>query len=100
MTQPAGARGVSRTFRLDSHLTVAAERFWSAQSLATVNAELHPWYRMTAPRAWLQRPIHEWGSHKKLLESWIRWRGLVPVDRHVFGAIDFPAPRTFVETCG
>ena len=88
---------MSRTFQLSSQLPVPADRFWNSQSLATVNAELHPLYRMTAPQEWLQVPIREWAQHKNLLKSWILFRGLIPVDRHCFGTIAFPEPRKFVE---
>ena len=87
-----------RTFHLSSQLAIPADQFWNSQTLATVNAELHPLYRMTASRDWLQIPIGEWGHHKDLLKSWILFRGLIPVDRHCFGTIDFPEPRKFVET--
>jgi len=86
------------TFHVSSALPVPADRFWRSQSLATVNAELHPMYRMSAPRVWRTRPIHEWGRHERLFRSWILLRGLVPVDRHHFGTIEFPAGTTFVET--
>ena len=88
---------MSRTFQLSSQLSVPADRFWNSQSLATVNAELHPLYRMTAPQEWLQVPIHEWAQHKNLLKSWILFGGLIPVDRHCFRMIEFPEPRKFVE---
>jgi hypothetical protein len=87
-----------RTFELGSRLSIQADRFWQSQSLATVNAELHPTYRMSAPPELLDRPIAEWPAKPDGLKSWILYRGLIPVDRHLFGTIAFPAPTTFVET--
>ena len=85
-------------FSIHSELPISAEHFWANQSLATVNEELHPLYRMTAPPEILRAPISEWAKHRNALKSWILFRGLIPVDRHLFGVIEFTAPTAFVET--
>jgi hypothetical protein len=87
-----------RTFTIRSELPVSAEHFWATQSLAAVNDELRPLYRMTAPPEVLRAPIGEWAKHSKVLKSWILFRGLIPVDRHLFGVVEFTAPTAFVET--
>lgn len=87
-----------RTFTIRSELPVSAENFWATQSLAAVNEELRPLYRMTAPPAVLRAPISEWAKHSHALKSWILFRGVIPVDRHLFGVIEFTAPTAFVET--
>lgn len=87
-----------RVFHLSSELSVPADRFWNSLSLATVNAELHPTYRMSAPPEVLTMPIRELGTRHAGLSSWILFRGFIPVDRHRFGTIEFPAPTAFVET--
>lgn len=87
-----------RTFTIRSELPVSAEHFWATQSLAAVNEELHPLYRMTAPPEVLRAPIREWAKHSNALKSWILFRGFLPVDRHLFGVIEFSAPTAFVET--
>jgi ligand-binding SRPBCC domain-containing protein len=86
-----------RTFTIRSELPVSAEHFWSTQSLAAVNEELHPQYRMTAPPEVLRAPISEWANQSNVLKSWILLRGCIPVDRHKFGTIEFTAPTAFVE---
>ena len=87
-----------RTFTIRSELPVSAEHFWSNQSLAAVNEELHPWYRMTAPPEILRAPISEWAKQSNVLSSWILLRGFIPVDRHKFGTIDFTTSTSFVES--
>jgi ligand-binding SRPBCC domain-containing protein len=87
-----------RTFHFHSELPVSAELFWKSQSLATVNAELRPMYRMSAPSKWLALPFHEWKTQQYQLKSWVLFCGLIPVDRHHFGTMEFPEPTTFVET--
>lgn len=87
-----------RTFTIRSELPVSAEHFWSTQSLASVNEELRPQYRMTAPPEILRAPISEWAKHSNVLQSWILLRGVIPVDRHKFGTVKFTAPTAFVES--
>jgi hypothetical protein len=87
-----------RTFTLRSKLAVSAEYFWATQSLASVNEELHPLYRMTAPRRVLRAPIGEWPKYSNRLKSWLLFRGLIPIDRHSFGVIRFTGPTAFIET--
>ena len=89
---------MSLTFTISSEIPVAAEQFWQAQTLATVNAELQPLYRMTAPPEALRAPISEWARHGNAVDSWILFGGVFPVDRHRFGTVRFTAPTTFVET--
>ncbi|MFT4099770.1 MAG: hypothetical protein QM674_01820 [Burkholderiaceae bacterium] len=84
------------TFR--SELAVSPERFWQSLSLAAVNEELLPLYRMTASPEILRAPISEWAKREGALKSWILFLGIIPVDRHFFGRIEFTAPTAFVET--
>ncbi len=86
------------TFTVRSELPVSAQRFWSAQSLAAVNEELRPIYRMTAPPEALRAPIDEWPTHVNSLSSWILLFGVIPVDRHHFGTIEFTESTAFAET--
>ena len=86
------------TFSISSSLKVSVDQFWESQSLATVNAELFPLYRMSAPRDWLHLPIQQWSDASDQLKSWIYFLGIIPVDRHSFGTIKFTGPTTFLET--
>lgn len=72
------------SFTVSSALAISAHRFWTDSTLADVNAELAPWVRMTAPKAWRRKPLRLWPCGKPLFRSWILLFGLVPVDIHQF----------------
>jgi len=86
-----------RTLAFSSTLAVPAGEFWRAQSLATVNAELRPLARMTARKELLHEPLTRWTPELRGLTSWVLLLGLLPVDRHRFDSVEFPAPTAFVE---
>ncbi len=52
-----------------------------------VNHELMPLVRMTAPRAWRQKPLPEWPAESYLFTSVILVFGVIPVDLHRFGLL-------------
>ncbi len=64
----------------------------------TVNYELGPWIRMSAPDAWRRLKLEDWSGIHSLFESWILLFGVVPIDRHAFGTLDLGPERKFVET--
>lgn len=57
-------------------------------SLNGVNYELMPLVKMTAPRAWRQRPVPEWPASDYLFSSVILLFGIIPVDLHRFGLLN------------
>jgi hypothetical protein len=73
-----------RSFEIQSDLAIAPAEFWSNVSLESVNWELAPFVRMTAPREWQDRPIPDWEVGRELFSSWILLFGMLPVDRHAF----------------
>jgi ligand-binding SRPBCC domain-containing protein len=72
------------SFELQSELAIGAAEFWSNASLESVNWELAPLVKMTAPREWQVRRISEWEVGRELFRSWILLFGVLPVDRHAF----------------
>ncbi|MGB1581680.1 MAG: hypothetical protein ACPHER_09265 [Nevskiales bacterium] len=66
-------------------------------SLATVNSELRPLARMTAPTEWQQRPIMQWPAQQRLFKSWILLLGILPIDRHHFYFEWFDPEQGFCE---
>jgi len=67
-----------------SELGVNARELLSSLRIRTVNAELGPWIRMTAPLQWAQLPIVQWPARTQLFKSWILLLGILPIDRHAF----------------
>lgn len=90
-----------RHLTVSSRLGVAPERFWDNQSIATVNAELGPWIRMSAPAAWRDLRLKDWGPSGdrkgRLFRSWVLLLGIFPLDRHAFGTLDLGDGLRFVE---
>lgn len=82
---------------VSSTLGVGAQAYWDGQSMATLNRELGPWIRMSAPAQWRQTRLTAWGGKSPLFKSWILFLGLLPLDRHTFGAFDFGPRMRFVE---
>jgi hypothetical protein len=72
------------SFEVSSTLSVPAADFWAAATLGTVNSELAPWVRMTAPPEWMSCPLHQWRTGARLFKSWILLLGFLPVDLHFF----------------
>jgi hypothetical protein len=73
-----------RAFEIKSDLAIKASEFWSQCSLESVNWELAPFIRMTAPTDWQSQPIEGWPVGVELFKSWILLFGVLPVDRHAF----------------
>jgi len=73
-----------RSFEIKSNLAIEASEFWPNCSLKSVNWELAPLIRMTAPADWQSRPIEGWPVGVELFKSWILLFGVLPVDRHSF----------------
>ena len=72
------------SFEIKSDLAIEPSEFWSTASLKSVNWELAPIARMTAPNEWAERGIESWEVGVDLFKSWILLCGLLPVDRHSF----------------
>jgi hypothetical protein len=73
-----------RSFEIQSDLAIPASEFLSQCCMQSVNWELAPIVRMTAPRPWQDSPIANWEVGSELFKSWILLFGLLPVDRHAF----------------
>jgi hypothetical protein len=75
---------VMGAFEIQSDLAVEPGEFWSQCSLESVNWELAPIAKMTAPPAWANREISDWPVGAELFSSWILLFGVLPIDRHAF----------------
>ena len=71
-------------FSIESIVPVSPDVFWSRMSISSVNAELAPLIRMTAPRQWREAHIETWPIDRKLFTSVILLFGILPVDVHSF----------------
>ncbi len=69
---------------MHSELAVTPREFWASMSMKTMNWELRPLVRMTAPVAWQDCGIDQWETERVLFKSWILLFGILPVDRHAF----------------
>lgn len=87
-----------RPIVLSSHLGIRPDAFWASQSMDSVNAELGPWIRMTVPVDWRGKALADWTAGAPLFKSWVLLLGVLPLDRHAFGALDLARPLSFVET--
>ena len=85
-------------FMISSRLPLSPDDFWHRQSLDSVNAELGPWLRMTAPAHWHGVRLQDWDGQGPLFSSWVLLLGLLPIDRHRFGRFAFEPGSGFVET--
>lgn len=83
---------------ISSRLPLSPDDFWQRQSLDSVNAELCPWLRMTAPARWRGMRLQDWDGQGPLFSSWVLLLGLLPIDRHAFGRFVFEPGSGFVET--
>jgi len=83
---------------VSTELNVSPREFWAEQSLAAVNFELAPWFRMSAPKEWGGFLLKDWQGHGPPFKSWVLLFGFVPIDRHAFGTLEFSQDRGFVET--
>ncbi len=84
-------------FSIQSDLAVAPAAFWAATSMSSVNWELAPIVRMSAPREWQDCAIERWETGSKLFDSWILLFGFVPVDLHSFRLQEIFADSGFQE---
>ena len=73
-----------RVLEVQSDLAIEPDAFLSQCCLRTVNWELAPIVKMTAPRHWQRSRIVDWEVGGELFKSWILLFGLLPVDRHAF----------------
>jgi hypothetical protein len=71
-------------FTIQSNLNVDPNTFWAATSMQSVNWELAPIVRMTAPPEWTNCPLEQWEAGRDLFKSWVLLFGIIPVDRHSF----------------
>lgn len=71
-------------FQVQSTLRVPAEVLVDGLTMESVNRELAPLVRMTAPPEWRRCPIDRWEEGRLLFRSTILLLGLLPVDRHAF----------------
>src|SRR6202789_2657267 len=70
-SQHSAPRLARRSFEIRSDLAIEAHEFWSKASLTSVNWELAPIVRMTAPPAWQSRPLATWEIGTEFFKSWI-----------------------------
>lgn len=87
-----------RQFTMRCNLTVRPEDLWGELSIDTVNYELFPWIRMSAPRVWRNVKLMDWNNNGPLFSSWVLLLGVLPIDRHAFGSLDLSQSLRFVET--
>jgi hypothetical protein len=73
-----------RALEIQSDLAVGPDEFLSQCCLQTVNWELAPIVKMTAPSRWQNSRIADWEVGGPLFKSWILLFGVLPVDRHSF----------------
>lgn len=85
------------TFTFSSAIALSPEAFWSSMTMASVNAELSPWVRMSCPRDWRQRPMARWATDRALFRSVIFLFGMLPVDVHSFRLERVHPGRGFLE---
>lgn len=73
------------SFEITSELKGSLNEVWSSvTTLEGVNYELMPWARMSAPKAWLRKPLFEWPMNQFLFTSVIYLFGFIPSDFHKF----------------
>lgn len=70
---------------------------WASTSMNSVNWELSPFVRMTAPREWRDYPPERWETGRLLFRSWVLLLGVLPVDRHSFRLKHIHAGEGFQE---
>lgn len=85
------------TFTIETELAVTPEDFWRRMSLASVNAELAPLVRMTAPEEWREVAIEQWPTGRTLFNSVILLFGFLPIDVHRFRLEQVYPQRGFLE---
>ncbi len=69
--------------RFESQLQVDAETMWRhATDMASINRELMPLLRMTAPAEFAGRSISDAPLNQTLFHSWLMLGGVIPFDRH------------------
>jgi len=73
-----------REFTIQSDLAIEPDAFWTATSMDSVNWELGPIVKMTAPNPWKHSPMSQWEVDRDLFASWILLFGCIPIDRHAF----------------
>lgn len=84
-------------FTTRSILKVSPEQFWSSMSMESVNWELAPWVRMSAPTQWRACAIDQWRTGELLFKSWILLFGVLPSDLHSVRLLHIDAAGGFVE---
>ncbi|MFZ6644900.1 hypothetical protein ACO0LO_04245 [Undibacterium sp. TJN25] len=73
-----------REFTVQSDLAIDAAAFCANMSMQTVNWELSPIVRMSAPEPWRDCTLDQWQAGRLLFKSWIFLFGFIPVDLHAF----------------
>jgi ligand-binding SRPBCC domain-containing protein len=69
------------SFKVSSRLAATPAAVWAfVSTFDGVNAELAPWFRMTAPGKWRTIDPEHVPLRKPLFRSWILLGGLLPVD--------------------
>jgi hypothetical protein len=86
-----------REFTIQSDLAIEPSKFWAKTSMDSVNWELAPIVRMTAPNEWKNCPIDRWEVGRELFKSWILLFGFIPIDRHSFRLEEICAESGFRE---
>ncbi|OOG39884.1 hypothetical protein [Polaromonas sp. A23] len=84
-------------FTIDSTLNVSPSTLWASTFMNSVNWELWPLVRMTAPLAWRDYPPERWESGRLLFRSWVLLLGVLPVDLHSFRLKHIDAGEGFQE---
>lgn len=84
MDQKCGKDMSSGQFKITSRLAIPADVLLESLNLNSVNAELAPWVRMTAPPDYRDKPISSWPVKTSLFSSWVFLFGFLPIDRHHF----------------
>ncbi|WP_394780219.1 hypothetical protein [Undibacterium sp.] len=87
-----------REFTVTSDLAIDAAAFCAAMSMQTVNWELSPIVRMSAPPQWADCALDQWQTGRVLFKSWIFLFGFIPVDLHAFRLEEITADVGFQES--
>ena len=86
------------TFSAQSELAIDPDLVLANLTIQSVNSELWPLVRMTAPSTWDNIPLANWPVRARLFNSWILLIGIFPVDLHFFYLDQVDPDRGFSES--
>lgn len=88
---------VVRSFQTESLVRLSPALAWEhATTPSGINAEFHPFLRMTFPAS-IKRLSEDWYPGKKLFRSWILLFGVIPVEYDDLALIEVEEGRRFLE---